>query len=199
MNRKTWIPIALGAVLAVSLAACGEEGGQPASAAGTPPAESTASTVEAVSGFTQYATMEEAAAVMGFAMTVPDAIDGYSYQEIQANPENGIFEVVFYTEYNTEEAEGRGQEIRFRKGIGTKDISGNYNSFAEINSVDVDGVSVEMRGAEGNVYLAVWIDGEYAYSIDSTAGMTQEAMSDQIRTVMAQGTPAVSDMVSSGI
>ena len=63
-----------------------EEGGQPASAAGTPPAESTASTVEAVSGFTQYATMEEAAAVMGFAMTVPDAIDGYSYQEIRQIP-----------------------------------------------------------------------------------------------------------------
>ena len=65
--------------------------------------------------------------------------------------------------------------------------------------MDVDGVSVEMRGADGNVYLAVWTDGEYAYSIDSTAGMAQEAMSDQIRTVMAQGTPAVSDMVSSGI
>ena len=80
-------------------------------------AESTASTVEAVSGFTQYATMEEAAAVMGFAMTVPDAVDGYSYQEIQANPENGIFEVVFYTEYNTEEAEGRGQELGSARGL----------------------------------------------------------------------------------
>ncbi len=69
-------------------------------------------------------------------------------------------------EFNNSKNYGEAEGIYIRKGRGHQDISGDYNEYAVIDQVDVDGKTVTMKGFEKDQYnLAIWIDGDYSYSI----------------------------------
>ena len=114
-------------------------------------------------------TLEEAGELAGFDISVPDEIDGgYTQGTIQA-VENEMIQVIYTTE--------AGEEITLRKGTGTEDISGDYNEYAEENTLDVDGTSVTARGDGGLVYAATWTDGTYTYAITASAGLESDSVS----------------------
>ena len=114
-------------------------------------------------------TLEEAGELAGFDISVPDEIDGgYTQGTIQA-VENEMIQVIYTTE--------AGEEITLRKGTGTEDISGDYNEYAEENTLDVDGTSVTARGNGGLVYAATWTDGTYTYAITASAGLESDSVS----------------------
>ena len=114
-------------------------------------------------------TLEEAGELAWFDISVPDEIDGgYTQGTIQA-VENEMIQVIYTTE--------AGEEITLRKGTGTEDISGDYNEYAEENTLDVDGTSVTARGSDGLVYAATWTDGTYTYAITASAGLESDSVS----------------------
>lgn len=91
-----------------------------------------------------------------------------------------IIEVIYQTE-NTDEG-----EIRIRKGVGGEDISGDYNRYAEISTVHVDDLRVTMKGADGQISLAIWTSGGYADSIGlggSADGVSSGEMSALVAAV----------------
>lgn len=194
MNKMKWMALALSAVLALSLVACGPSGNNDQNSSEGPSNNSSAAgdanstdgansdttdtdtSTDTGDGNAQIAnpyvdceTLEEAGELAGFDISVPEEIDGgYAQSTIQAI-ENEMIQVVYTTE--------AGDEITLRKGLGTEDISGDYNEYAEENTLEVDGVSVATRGAEGTVNAATWSDGTYAFSITASAGLSSESVS----------------------
>ena len=79
-----------------------------------------------------------------------------------------MFEIIY--------ASGEDETARIRKAPGANDVSGNYNEYAETETVDVDGGSVTMKGEDGFVKLAVWTNGDYSYVLSVESGLSQNDM-----------------------
>ena len=137
------------------------------------PAEITES-VQIPNPWADCSSLEEAGKLAGFSFIAPDALEGYPEKQIAAI-ENKIAEVLF----NDED----GAEICLRKGVGTDDISGDYNDYAVTETKTVDGKTLTCKGNDGLVSNATWTDGTYAYSIMSTVGMTAEQLSTFVQSL----------------
>lgn len=159
----------------LSMAACG---GNTVSVATVPHDDSMVGemteTVRIPNPWVDCTSLEEAGKLAGFSFTAPDAIEGYPEKYISAI-EKEIAQVIFNNEDGT--------EICFRKGVGTDDISGDYNTYAATETQTIDGKTVTCKGNDGLVSNAAWNDGTYAYSITSTAGMTAEQLNAWVQSL----------------
>ena len=123
--------------------------------------------------FIDCASLAEASQVAGFEMRAPEAVGEYDRVSISAI-DGELIDVLYESGDDT---------VRVRKGAGTEDISGDYNSYAEAAVSKVDGMEVTMKGDAGKVYLAVWTSGEYTYSVSASADMSRGEMADLIREI----------------
>ena len=164
---KKLLAILMSAAIALSIAACGAE-----KPAGNDPAGK--SNVEIPNPFVDCETLEEAQEKAGFEMTLPDRIDGYDNRKISAI-EKEMISVIF--------ANDKDGQICFRKGVGEKDVSGDFNQYAETKQIDLGGTKITLKGSDGKVNLAVWTKDGYAYSISSTDGLNKVTMTDLAATV----------------
>lgn len=167
MKLKRIFSLVLGTALALSLVACGSND-NPAADNSKPGA------VQPPSNYVDCDTLKEAIEMAGIEISIPEVIKGYDDCTFRANKTDGMIEVIFQNDDD---------EIRFRKGLGDEDISGNYNDFSEKSDVNVDGSTVQMKGSDGKVNLATWSADGYSYSIDSTEAMDKTAMTDFIKAV----------------
>ncbi len=69
---------------------------------------------------------------------------------------------------------GDANTLCYRKSQGMEDNSGDYNVYAQNTEAEVSGNTVTLKGEDGAYTLAVWTDGQYAYSISVTAPLAQE-------------------------
>lgn len=108
-----------------------------------------------------------AAEQAGFSFSVPGSIQGYTKSTIQAIPGDMI--QVFY--------DGKdGSELLLRKAVGTDDVSGDYNVYAQTRTVTVDGVSVTMKGNDGTVSVATWVRDGHSFAVDADQGISVAQM-----------------------
>lgn len=121
-----------------------------------------------------YSTMEEAAGVAGFSLNAPEAFAEYK-REVISVISNEIIQVIYQ---NGEDS------VCVRKAAGDGDISGDYNRYDENKTVRIEEIQVDMRGMEGKVSTAVWTKEGYAYSVYAQSPVSQETMTDMIRSVM---------------
>lgn len=133
----------------------------------------TENNVQIPNPFIDCASLAEAGEVAGFEMRAPKAVGEYDHVSISAM-DGELVDVLYESGDDT---------VRVRKGAGTEDISGDYNSYAEAAVSKVDGMEVTMKGDSGKVYLAVWTSGEYTYSVSASAGMSRGEMADLIREI----------------
>ena len=124
--------------------------------------------------FTDFDTLAEAEAQTGFDITLPDAI-GSSDKRIYRAMNDEMLEVIYMN--------GEDETGRVRKARGSEDISGDYNEYAETETVSVGGVDVLLKGDAGLVKLAVWTNDGYAYSVSSEAGLTADEMTELVSAV----------------
>lgn len=73
-----------------------------------------------------------------------------------------------------------GEEVSYRKSIGTEDNSGDYNTYAVVIDGAIGDNPLTIKGDGTLVYLAVWTDGTYSYSIYVPNGCSEEAMQTMI-------------------
>ena len=69
---------------------------------------------------------------------------------------------------------GETDTLRYRKSQGTDDNSGDYNVYAQNTETEVSGNAVTLKGENGAYTLAIWTDGQYAYSISVTIPVSRE-------------------------
>ena len=83
-----------------------------------------------------------------------------------------------YTAYQAELAEitysGEDQTAVFRKSPGSGDISGNYEDFETVSEVSVSPYVVTLKGQAGAYRLALWSDGEFAYSLQFSSALPEQ-------------------------
>lgn len=137
--------------------------------------------------FVDCDTLTDAAALAGFDIIVPDSVEGFESKTISAI-ENETIQVMYFH---------GDDEIYIRKVTGEEDCSGDYNEYSEEKTVTIGDREVTLRGNNGKVMVAVWIEDGYSYSIgvyayaqhndgvavpESNTGMTE----DMITALIAQ-------------
>ena len=138
------------------LAACGSTGSDGSDIIGMP------------NTFTDFDTLAEAEKQTGFYITLPDAISS-SDNKIYRAMNDEMLEIIYVN--------GDDETCRVRKARGSEDISGDYNEYAETETVSVGGIDVLLKGDAGLVKLAVWTNDGYTYSVSAEAGLTADEMS----------------------
>ena len=113
--------------------------------------------------FAEYETLAEAAKAAGFEAAVPDAANGSDGRVFRAI-ENSLLEVIY--------RKGEDETARIRKAAGTEDISGDYNVYAQVDTVTVDGAQVTLKGDADKVSLATWTAEGYTYSVSAEGGIS---------------------------
>ena len=69
---------------------------------------------------------------------------------------------------------GEDQTAVFRKSPGSGDISGNYEDFETVSEVAVSPYVVTLKGQAGAYRLALWSDGEFAYSLQFSSALPEQ-------------------------
>ena len=111
---------------------------------------------------TDHESLAELVKAVGFDIKVPTVPAGYAaaaYIDI-----SGELAEVFY--------ENGSDTLLYRVSKGEGDNSGDYNTYPTPKTVNVNGVSVEMRGND-KVNVAVWSNGGFAYSVSSEQGIAE--------------------------
>lgn len=97
-----------------------------------------------------------------------------------------------YTSYWGELAEiryaGGAQIADLRTSAGTEDNSGDYTDYPDVTELTVGTVTAELRGEAAERYtLAVWTDGQYAYSLRLSDGQSTEVWQRLLAGVRTEG------------
>ena len=105
---------------------------------------------------TAHDSLAELAKAVGFdikALTVPAGYEADAYIDI-----SGELAEMFYVKGD--------DTLVYRVSKGEGDNSGDYNTYSNKKTVDVNGVSVELRGND-KVNVATWSNGGFAYSVSA--------------------------------
>lgn len=78
---------------------------------------------------------------------------------------------------------GAEQSATFRAARGNEDISGDYNIYADIREMTTDVLSATLKGNNGRYSLAVWQDGGCSFALSFEQSVTEQEMTDTIRSV----------------
>ena len=111
---------------------------------------------------TAHDSLAELAKAAGFDIKAPTVPAGYkadAYIDI-----SGELAEVFYVKGD--------DTLVYRVSRGEGDNSGDYNTYSNKKTVDVNGVSVELRGND-KVNVATWSDGGFAHSVLSEQGIAE--------------------------
>lgn len=122
--------------------------------------------VQIANPWTACDTLADAEKIAGFNLEIPTSVDRYDIENIQAISKEII-------EINYQHKEKTDEYITIRKGIGSEDISGDYNEYEETKDVAVGTYEVTLKSNSGKVMLAVWTSGDYSYSV-YTSGMSED-------------------------
>ena len=160
---KKTLAITLAAVTLLGLAACSN----------TQPASTQKADVQIQNPWTDYESPEAAEAAVGYEISIPESISGCSDKQYRAMEQDGdtMLEVIYAADSEAETEAGR-----VRKAPGSEDISGDYNEYAEQQSMTVGSVSATCKGEGGLVKLAIWTDGGYTYAVSVEDGCTADEM-----------------------
>lgn len=172
---KKLMTLAISAVMVCSLAACGAKDTPDSEATPTPGVDPTPTPqVQIPNPFVDCKTMDEAAGIAGFTMTLPESVPNWvSDTKIRA-VKNDMIEVIY---------SGDSNELRIRKGADTEDISGDFNDYETTEELTVKDMKVTIKGSEDRFALATWTDGEHAFAISVSTGMTKNELSTLVSAI----------------
>lgn len=115
-------------------------------------------------GIIQVASVEELSEIVGFEVAecshLPFQVEGVTYTAYWKE----LAEIVY---------SGEGQIAVWRMGIGTEDVSGDYNNYDTETEISVGSTAVTLKGNGGIYTLAIWAENKYAYSISLSDGLTE--------------------------
>lgn len=156
------------AVMALFLAACGPADSQiPA-----PGSEN----VEMPNPWITCDTQSEAEKATALEIRVPDEIEGCPEKCYRAmSGDHPVLKILYQNEDSG--------EIRVRKASGTEDISGDYHTYADQMTAEVQDAAVTLKGNDGQFFLAVWTGDGYTYSITASDPLPSDTMTALVGTI----------------
>ena len=124
--------------------------------------------------YAEYDTLEEAENTIGFEISVPDSYGEYT-EPYYAVIEGKILEVQYYN------GDDRGMIIS--KSRGSEDISGDFNEYNTVTETEVNGNTVTIKGSGDEFSLALWVSGDYSYSVSVSSGISENALKEIIEKI----------------
>lgn len=118
------------------------------------------------SPLTEHATLTALEQAVGFPIQQPAMPDGYAVSSL-----TDINQSVAQITYQNGD-----QEIVYRVGKGTDDISGSYEDYSNKCTLEIEGINVQLRG-EQDFHVATWHNNGFAYSVYAPAGLTTAQIS----------------------
>lgn len=87
-----------------------------------------------------------------------------------------------YFSYLDETAEivytGDDNVCTYRVSPGNEDNSGDYNFYDSETTMEIDGLTVTLKGSDDSWNLAIWTDNGFSYSVHFEEGISTEAVKD---------------------
>ena len=123
--------------------------------------------------FVACESLDEASGISGFDMSAPESISNYPNKVIEAI-ENDKIQVTYSNDTDS---------IQIRKAIGSEECSGDYSNYKDNDELEIEGLSVSLRGSESKANVATWANNNYSYSIVSTNALDKVQISDIVGTV----------------
>ena len=84
-----------------------------------------------------------------------------------------------YTAYGQDLAQityiNQTQTAVYRKSPLEEDNSGDYNVYADVQTISITGISVTLKGNDGSYALAIWQSGSYSYSLSLSPGAAPDS------------------------
>lgn len=130
--------------------------------------------VQSGNPYAEYDTLAEAETAAGFNITVPDSYGEYT-EPFYAVIEGKILEVQYY--------HGDDYGMCVRKARGSEDISGDFNEYNTITETEVNGNTVTIKGNGDEFSLALWVSGDYSYSVSVGSGISESALKEIIEKI----------------
>lgn len=119
--------------------------------------------------FVDCDTLGEAIEIAGFNLAIPNVIDKSTDRLYRVMAlDDRMLEVIYLS--------GEDEVARIRKAPGTEDISGDYTTYAQMETASVSGAQVILKGDAGKVSLAIWTVEEYTYSVHVEDGISAADM-----------------------
>ncbi len=137
-------------------------------------------------------TLEECEKLAGFDFTVPEhygdysersilAIEGYLIEAIYADkdPLEGLDDdALNKLDWETIDFDSDRLMIRKALSLDTAEVTGDYNTYEETNTLTVNDREVTTYGNNGTIADAVWNDGTYTYAVISSKGLTATELTE---------------------
>lgn len=158
-------------VMLLSVVACGNK------ATGKETENVGGNSVEIPNPFVECETIDKAEQLAGFKISVLENIPEGFVQSVVRAIENELIEIIYL----------RGEdEICIRKAKGNENISGNYNNYAENGTMEFENFKVTIKGNNGKVNVATWVDGDYTYALSISCegeGLDYNIIGDMIKNI----------------
>ena len=176
--KKVFVMI-LAALMLLSAAACGNE----APAETTLPAETVQETgrpagpvggVQIANPFIPCESLEEAAKIAGFPMTVDAEQPEWAAEVIIHGVQEGMIEVIYAETGDFAEGDN---ELRLRKASGERDISGVYGGDYTESEAVIGDHTVTLSSEGELTYMASWTQDGCSYFIRAAKGLSMEEIS----------------------
>lgn len=176
--RNRIVALLLCISIGAALAACGNEAKSIGASDAVQGASEVSEQTQIANPWVDAENQDDAQQQAGFTIQLPSSLPAeYGAPTFRVIPDD-----ILEADYT-----GNGDaEICIRKAVGTDDPSGDYNQYSGSQQMTVGDVEVTMKGNDGAVSLAVWQDGNNAYSIGiyNAAGITAEEMAQMVSEMM---------------
>lgn len=128
------------------------------------------------SGIKEYSGIAELEAAVGFDMPEIEDVP-FDVSQITYSDFSGVAELAYISE--------SGEKLSVLKAIdnGT-DISGDYNEYSVEKKIEINGITVIVKGNNGLLNLAMWTDNGYAYALSSSNGMAEDTFLELLNQVV---------------
>ena len=131
--------------------------------------------VQIANGIVEHTTVQELSDSLGFPM--PELTDlPFSVTETTYENYWGDLGQITYS--------GAEQRVTLRMQPGSEDVSGDYNTYAEVKTVTISGCDVTFKGNGGTVSTAIWTNSGYSYAVSADMPMSVDAMAALIAQVL---------------
>ena len=120
---------------------------------------------QAVNGIEECTSLDELAAKVNFTVTELKELPFTSEQVSYLSFWNTLAEIDY---------DGADNSITFRTSKEKEDNSGDYNVYETNETINVNGITITLKGNNQAYSLAIWQNEEYSYSISLEKGISKE-------------------------
>ena len=132
-----------------------------------------------INPWVECGTLTDAAKISGFTLEVPEKLNGHPISLIQAVQLKTM--QVFYSDGAPGTAGVKKNIIR--KGVGNDDISGDYTKYEKTETMNIEGLDVQLKSNNNVYYNVTWVNGRFSYAIMSEDGIGMAQVKALVSTV----------------